>query len=157
MQLRMVLMAGGLFAGVALGGVARGKQAVRIPIPPPPASQQPTPSDGLEPLINLELEPSAVLKDGAGERLEYLLAVTPRKEATADVAVRYAVEVVGDDGSPLQAPSLSQVIAVQKAGAHSKALDTPAAKRDGYFVIRVQAAAFDGTEETLQIMDVTSR
>ncbi len=150
MQLRMVLMAGGLFAGVALGGVARGKQAVRIPIPPPPASQQPTPSDGLEPLINLELEPSAVLKDGAGERLEYLLAV-------ADVAVRYAVEVVGDDGSPLQAPSLSQVIAVQKAGAHSKALDTPAAKRDGYFVIRVQAAAFDGTEETLQIMDVTSR
>jgi hypothetical protein len=153
MKTGLVVVAAALALGAASGGIARGRQAVRIPIPAPPPSQQLPANDGQEALINVELEPSAVLKDAAGERLEYLVSIAPRKDARSDVAVRYSVEVVADDGTPLQKPSLSPAMAVARGGGHSKALDTPVAGRDGYFVMRVQAAAFDGTEDTLQIAE----
>ena len=154
MKTALVFVLTGLVLGSVVGGLMRRDRSVRIPIAR--QEKQPTLSlhdDGLQPLISLGLEPSAIMKGSSGEALEYLFTVEPRTDVRADLAIRYSLEIVRDDANPVQSPSISDIKVVPKGKTHSAQLRTPSARQDGYFVVRIQAAGSDGVEDTLQIIE----
>jgi len=150
---RIVPILGGLLIGAAIGGVVRSTQPIRVPILR--AEKQPASSfnEGGDSLITVELEPNAILKQGAVEQLEYQLDINPRANAKSNVAIQYSTEIVGDDGTQLQPPAISPAVSVAASSGHSQRVTTPPGTRDGYFVMRIQAAGSDGTEDTLEVIE----
>lgn len=143
-------MAVGLVLGAASGAIARNRAVVRRPIPAPPLEVSGD-NDGYEPLVTVGVEPSAVLQGAAGDALELQLSFRSRSERTT--AIRYAYELVDDRGSSLHKPVLSQPAAMPARAARAARITTPAGLPDGYFEVRVTAAAADGVEDTLQIAE----
>lgn len=153
MRNRFVLIGTAVVLGTVLGGVARAWRPVRIPIAlPSPPTERPVGPAGGRPLVSLELEPAALLKDGSGESLEYALSVVLRPNANGDVSVRHSLEIMDDSGNALQRPVISDVAAVRGEG-FSRELKTPKGLRNGYFLVRAQVAAADGVDDTLQIAE----
>lgn len=152
MKRRIATVAMSLAMGAATGGVARSQMTVRRPIVPAATKVPVSPyNDGSDPLVTIHLEPSAVLSGRNGAVLEYQLGLASRSQKAA--SVRYSVEVTDDKGNPVQKSALSAVTQMPAQGGTGSGLVTPSGLPDGYFQIRVMAAASDGEEDSLQIAE----
>jgi hypothetical protein len=106
---------------------------------------------GLESRLGVELVPRQTVQGKAGEALEVGVRLESRFDAAAKA--RYAVEFVDDRGKAWAPPAESPVVALDKAGAIMEAAyATPPGLPDGYYELRVTAAATDEHDEAAEVL-----
>jgi hypothetical protein len=96
----------------------------------------------------------SVAREG-GEGLVLDVALTNKLGNPA--VARYGVEVVTDRGKPVLPAARSPRIDQARAAEHRASVEVPAGLADGYYVVRVTAAAADGALGGSQIAEVYLR
>ena len=112
-------------------------------------------SGGAESALGVDVLPTSIIDNGAGESLNANISLTSRFPNRA--AVRHAVELVDDRGRAVLPPQLSLVRTLASAARSEASFATPAGLRDGYYMMRVTAAGTDGHEEASQIVETYLR
>jgi hypothetical protein len=148
---RMFLVMLGLGLGVSVACAARTRVVTRVPVATTNSPASSALVGGHEPLVAVAIEPSAVLRGRAGEALEYKVSLKSRSSRT--VAIKYATEIVDAKGTPFMEPAVSPTVSAPALATSEAHIATPEGLPDGYFQVRVTAAAADGEEDTVQIRE----
>jgi hypothetical protein len=103
------------------------------------------PADLPAPNLELEVEPSAVRKDGKGELLE--LEVQLRSNFGKDAVAQYSYAIVTDEGRTIQGAQISPMARLAPKAQVRERIATPAGLPDGFYQVRVSAVASDKDED----------
>jgi hypothetical protein len=111
---------------------------------------------GITAPVDIAITPARSVALAGGEGLVLDVALTNKLAGAA--AARYSVEVVTDRGKPVLAATRSPRIDLGRAGGeHRASVEVPAGLADGYYVVRVTAAAADGASSGSQVSEVYLR
>ena len=123
-----------------------------VPISSTVSRHAPSPGCGAESPLHVELTPVAVNALPQGDSLEFEIDLTSR--FARPVTTQYVYQVTDDHGRKLQPARYSNKVQLSKTGdVHTGSIMTPAGVPNGYFQVRVTAAASDGRDGTVQVVE----
>jgi hypothetical protein len=136
--------AGGAALAAASGGVAPSSSspslAAAVASAPSGAPDEQLCAGGVAAPVDIRIAPARSVVRGGSESLELDVSLVNKLGGAA--AARYGVEIVDDRGRPVAAATRSPRIDLATPGAaHSASIEAPSGLADGYYVVRVTAAA----------------
>jgi hypothetical protein len=101
---------------------------------------------GQDPMLEVKLTPAAIVSTAGQDALQVDLKLINRRSKPGKA--KYVVEVVTDQGQPVTAPVSSASMAVAEKGAASSAAPAKIGPlADGFYQVRVTAAALSGKDQ----------
>lgn len=101
---------------------------------------------GQEPSLHAEVIPTTLVTTGANSTLEFDLDV--KSDFAKEMSFASSLEVVDDQGTAMQAPSLSSASRLAPGAVASRSSRTPSGLKEGYYIVRgiVTAESSDQSE-----------
>lgn len=105
---------------------------------------------GMEGPLSVEIVPLLTVARAGGDVLRYAIQLHNRSDAP--LRTRYALELVTDVGTPVSSPATSAVLDLAATATTSDERATPPGLADGFYILRVTAAATGAGGDASQLV-----